>query len=112
MIENDADLEANFQKQFSDIISKKLKRKLKPMEDLAAKRSQFSQRTILKGKRTLVIDIDDCILKTSIFSKEFPRNDSKFIFQNLKVFVCFRKHLEAFLKIASEAYELIAWTSA
>ena len=48
-------------------------------------------------KKTLIISFDDCILKSSIFKEEFPRNDGMFKFQKLKIFVCFRNNLKFFL---------------
>jgi TFIIF-interacting CTD phosphatase-like protein len=47
-----------------------------------------------------------------VFKDEFPRNDARFCYDKLNVYVCFRHHLETFLRIASNCFELIAWTSA
>ena len=42
-IENTPEYAENFQKQFSDVISKKLKRKLRPMADLEAMREKLKR---------------------------------------------------------------------
>lgn len=67
---------------------------------------------MIKGvKRTLILTIDDCLLKTSIFKEELPRHDSSFKFGKLEVHVCFRNYLKEFLFEAQKYYEVIAWTS-
>jgi hypothetical protein len=75
------------------VIGKKLKKKLAPVENLEEKQIQYQKMAINKGKKTLVVALDDCILKTSIFKEELPRIDGEFIFQKLRVYVCFRKYL-------------------
>ena len=56
--------------------------------------------------------MDDCLLKTSVFAEELPKNDTFFYLNKLKVHVSYRKHLSTFLKLASNHFELIAWTAA
>ena len=85
--------EPEFIKQFGEVIGKKLKKKLAPVENLEQKQIQYQKMAINKGKKTMVIALDDCILKTSIFKEELPRIDGEFIFQKLRVYVCFRKYL-------------------
>lgn len=62
-------------------------------------------------KRTLILTIDDCLLKTSIFKEELPHVDATFKFKTLKVHVCFRKYLKEFIHEVKKYYEVIAWTS-
>lgn len=62
-------------------------------------------------KRTLIISLDECVLKTSIFKEEFPRVDCMFNYQKLKIFVCFRNFLKEFLESLQKHFEIIAWTS-
>ena len=62
-------------------------------------------------RRTLVLTIDDCFLKTSIFPEELPHVDATFTFNKLKVHVCFRNYLKEFINEVKKYYEVIAWTS-
>ncbi len=85
-----------------------MKKKLKEISNIKDVQMQFKKNPNLFYeiggerflKKTLILSFDDCLLKSSIFKNEFPRNDGMFIFQKLKVYVCFRKDLEIFLKTA------------
>lgn len=99
-----------FLKQFGDIIGKKLKQKLEKVQNLKQKQIKF-QRSEGAPKQSLVLSLDDCLLKTSIFKQELPRTDGHFKFQKLEVYVCFRNHLAEFLQELKKHFELIIWTS-
>jgi hypothetical protein len=62
-------------------------------------------------KKTLILALDNCILKTSIFKDELPRIDGLFYYQKLKILVCFRNDFLAFLRRMQPHYEIIAWQS-
>ena len=62
-------------------------------------------------KRTVILTIDDCLLKTSIFKEELPQVDAQFSFKKLKVYVSFRSYLSEFLHSLKKYYEVVAWTS-
>jgi hypothetical protein len=97
MIESNPDYNDQFIKQFGDIIGKKLKKKLEKVVDIESKQKALLKSSKNMSKKTLVLALDDCILKTSIFKDEFPRIDGQFVFQKLQVYVCFRKHLKEFV---------------
>jgi phenolic acid decarboxylase len=59
----------------------------------------------------LILALDGCILKTSIFKDELPRIDGVFYYQKLKILVCFRNDFLAFLNHVKKNYEIIAWQS-
>ena len=73
---------------------------MKETENIEAEQMRFAKHPRNKNKKTLVIALDDCVLKTSLFKEEFPRVDGSFDYQKLKIYVCFRKDLEHFLKEA------------
>lgn len=66
-----------------------------------------------KNKRkTLVLGLEDCILKTSMYKEELPRVDGSFErANNFKIFVCFRPYLSTFLQNIQKSFELILWSS-
>lgn len=49
------------------------------------------------NKKTVILSLDDCLLKTSIFKHDLPRVDGEFIYNNLNIFVCYRPHMNDFL---------------
>ena len=67
--------------------------------------------TELKQKKTIILSLDDCLLKTSIFKEELPRIDGEFIYNKMNIFVCFRPGLMAFLNLLKIHFELILWSS-
>lgn len=79
----------HFQKQFNDIIDKKLKKKIIPYTGLEAIQKQLRRRDDLprdsrhQEKKTLIVSLDDCLLKTSIFAADLPRIDGTFFHNNL-----------------------------
>jgi hypothetical protein len=78
------------------------------MQDLQVKYAKAPENT---NKKTLILALDNCILKTSIFKDELPRIDGLFYYQKLKILVCFRNDFLAFLRKMSKNYEIIAWQS-
>lgn len=77
-------------------------------ENLAQK--QISPRKY--KKKTLVLSLEDCLLKTSMYKEEMPRVDGSFQkFNNLKIFVCFRPYLISFLQNLQKYFEIILWSS-
>ena len=73
--------------------------------------SKYAKSPANVTKKTLVLALDNCILKTSIFKDELPRIDGLFFYQKLKILVCFRNDFKAFLKTMQKYYEIIAWQS-
>lgn len=55
----------------------------------------FDDTTI--NKKTVILSLDDCLLKTSIFKHDLPRIDGEFIYNNLNIYVCFRPYMNEFL---------------
>ena len=72
---------------------------MKEITDLKSIQLKFKKSKINHSKRTLVISLDECVLKTTIFKEEFPRIDCIFKYQKLKIYVCFRNHLKQFLEL-------------
>lgn len=62
-------------------------------------------------KKTVILSLDDCLLKTSIFKHDLPRVDGEFIYNNLNIFVCYRPHMQEFLNQLKDNFELILWSS-
>ncbi len=62
-------------------------------------------------KKTLILTLDDCLLKTSIFKTDLPRVDGAFDYNNLTIYVCFRPHLTEMMDSLKTHFELIVWTS-
>ena len=62
-------------------------------------------------KKTLILSLDDCLLKTSIFKQDLPRIDGEFVYNSLNIYVCFRPMLISFLTILKPHFELILWSS-
>jgi len=73
---------------------------MKSVEDIETIRQEYSKCESDSHKKTLILALDECILKTSIFKDEFPRVDGFFRHQKLKIYTCFRKDLNIFLKEA------------
>lgn len=63
------------------------------------------------NKKTVILSLDDCLLKTSIFRHDLPRIDGEFIYGGLNIFVCYRPHLKEFLTTLKQNFELILWSS-
>ena len=78
------------------------------MQELQAK---FAKSPLNSHKKTLVLPLDNCLLKTSIFKDELPRIDGLFTYQKLKILVCFRNFTSLFLRNLQKEYEIIAWQS-
>ena len=93
-----------FTKQYGDIIGAHLKKKIQPGKN----QREFKR---LGTKKTIVLAIDGSMLKTSIFAEELPRVDGTFIYQKLKIHVCFRKFFREMISQLKEKFELIAWQS-
>ena len=100
-----------FHLQFGEIIGKNLKKKLKPMSNMQELQVKFAKSPQNTRKKTLILALDNCILKTSIFKDELPRIDGLFYYQKLKILVCFRNDFLAFLRKMQKDYEVIAWQS-
>ena len=84
---------------------------MKNVQNIDSIRLQYKKSQANQFKKTLIIALDECILKTSIFKDEFPRVDGFFDYQKLKIYACFRKDLKMFLEESQKYYEIIAWTS-
>lgn len=87
-----------FNQQFGDIIGKNLKKKLKPMPNMQELQEKFAIAPHNSSKKTLILALDNCLLKTSIFKDELPRIDGLFTYQKLKILACFRNFTQLFLK--------------
>lgn len=106
-------------KQFNEIVDRKLKKNLAPYENLKAFQNQFEKKTsqnqIKSSEKTLILSLDDCILKTSSYLEDLPRKDGSFKYKinerELKIYVCYRSHLQEFLEKLSQRFELIIWSS-
>lgn len=51
---------------------------MKNVQNIDSIRSQYKKSQANQFKKTLIIALDECILKTSIFKDEFPRVDGFF----------------------------------
>ena len=45
------------------------------------------------SKKTIILSLDDCLLKTSVFMQDLPRVNGQFIYNNLTIYVCLRPYL-------------------
>ena len=90
---------------------KNLKKKLKTINNISDLQSKYKISPENSHKKTLILALDNCILKTSIFKDELPRIDALFYYQKLKILICFRNDFLAFLKQMSKYYEIVAWQS-
>jgi TFIIF-interacting CTD phosphatase-like protein len=62
-------------------------------------------------KKTMVIALEENMLKTSLYKEELPKVDGMFKYQNLKIFMCFRKGFAELIEHCSKLFEIIVWTS-
>eukprot|EP00347_Sterkiella_histriomuscorum_P006363 403353046 len=103
--------------------NRKLKKKLSPQSKMGQFKEQYKKRKSIAienikmhddsgmVKKTVILSLDDCLLKTSIFKHDLPRVDGEFIYNNLNIFVCYRPYMEEFLETMKESFELILWSS-
>ncbi len=90
----------NFKKQFHEIIEKKLKKPLVPLNNLPDLKEKYKKKKDIDtlNKKTVVLSLDDCLVKTSIFKQDLPRVDGHFTYNNLSIYLCYRPHLFQFLR--------------
>lgn len=84
---------------------------MKPIDDLESLQKRFAKKEDCIGKKTLVLSLDDCLVRTGIFTADIPHVDGIFENNGLKIFVSFRPSLMAFLSDMKPHFELIIWSS-
>jgi hypothetical protein len=71
-LKSDFNQSQSFNKQFTEIIDRALKKILEPINFLESLQSLYAKCATLKDKKTLVISLDDCLIKTSLFKEDLP----------------------------------------
>ncbi|CDW86447.1 nli interacting factor-like phosphatase family protein [Stylonychia lemnae] len=125
LIKANPQLQQLFRKQFHEIIDKKLKKSLSAQSKLSQLKGQYKKRkSIVQDsfklqdssnnyvtKKTIILSLDDCLLKTSIFKEDLPRIDGEFVYNGLNIFVCYRPYMNELLASLKQSFELILWSS-
>mmetsp|Transcript_6802 Transcript_6802/g.10958 ORF Transcript_6802/g.10958 Transcript_6802/m.10958 type:complete len:128 (-) Transcript_6802:887-1270(-) len=77
------DHQEQFEKQLSVLVEKNLKKKLTPVANIEQLKSSFAKLAHPEGslplpQRTLVVSLEDCLIKTGLYKEELPKVDGQF----------------------------------
>ena len=87
------------------------KEQYKKRKSIVSENIKMSDLITHVAKKTVILSLDDCLLKTSIFKHDLPRVDGEFIYNNLNIYVCYRPYMHEFINTLKEQFELILWSS-